>query len=238
MADPGVFILSPHIDDAAYSLAIHIAKWAEQRIPVTIINCFTNTNWTICFISKDKEEICRLRKAEDIEFNKLFDSRLKIINLDLLDAPLRCDFIFKYKDFEELEWATANEVQQAIINLVPRGSNLFCPLAIGDHIDHVICLEAIKKINRRYKISFFEDLPYSARIDETEIKDHILLLQEQLGITLLPEIAGSTGDTIDKERAVRCYRSQLNDEICAEIMLQLKRLGGERIWKQSSIPDV
>ena len=238
MANPGVFILSPHIDDAAYGLAIHIAKWAERKIPVTIINCFTDTNWTICFISKEKEEICRLRKAEDIAFNRLFESHLNIINLDLLDAPLRGGFIFKYKDFEELEWATVNVVREAIHNVVPKDSHLFCPLAIGDHIDHVICLEAIKKTYGHYKVSFFEDLPYSARINEKEIKAHVLLLQQQLGITLQPEIAELADCKIDKEHAVRLYRTQLNDEICAEIMSHSKRLGGERIWKQGWFPSI
>lgn len=234
MKNHQLFIVSPHIDDAAYGLTVHISHWINRHIAVNIINCFTDTSWTICFISKDKEEICRLRKMEDIEFNKLFDSRLQILNLDLLDAPLRNGFIFQSKSFENIEWEMVNRLKASIELHVPGGATLLCPLAIGNHIDHAICLEAISQLYQQYTVIFFEDLPYANRISEQEIYEHVQLLEEKLQVKLSPRLLPFDNCSIRKEDAIKIYRTQLNDAICAEIIAHLNRVKGERLWAERS----
>jgi hypothetical protein len=41
--------------------------------------------------------------------------------------------------------------------------------------------------------------------------------------------------TINKEQAIRLYKSQLNDEICAEIVARMNTLQGERVWGEEQI---
>lgn len=228
-----VYILSPHIDDAAYGLTLTISRLVHSKISVTIVNCFTLTKWTIRFVSKDMDEICRLRKKEDIEYNKLFDSSIGIINLDLLDAPLRNDYIFQYKPFDEIEW----QVVKGMENYFEKNIDgiLLCPLGIGNHIDHAICREAVARLYSSLKVLFFEDLPYANRITEAQIFSHVNELEQRLQVPLISQTNGLRGCNIDKEQAIRLYKTQLNDEICSEILSHMKNLQGERLWGEEHV---
>jgi LmbE family N-acetylglucosaminyl deacetylase len=223
-----IFILSPHIDDAAYGLTLTISRLIKNQLPVTIINCFTVTKWSIFFVSKDVKEVSLVRQREDIEYNKLFDSKINIVNLDLLDAPLRNGYIFQYKPFGPGEWDVVNDLKNYLDKNID--GLLLCPLGIGDHIDHAICREAVVQLYKKMKVIFFEDLPYTARITNQAIKQHIEALQEQLKVTFTCYLNSIQNCCMDKEQAIRVYKSQLNDEICSEIVGHLHLLKGERLW--------
>lgn len=228
-----VYILSPHIDDAAYGLTLTISRLVNSKIPVTIINCFTLTKWTIKFVSKDMNEIGRLRKEEDIEYNKLFGSAINIINLDLLDAPLRNDYIFQCKPFEQNEWEVVDELKKYLENNIE--GILLCPLGIGNHIDHAICREAVIQLYSKLKVLFFEDLPYANRISDAQIFSHVNELEQQLHVSLISQTDGLLGCNINKEQAIRLYKTQLNDEICSEILAHMNNLQGERLWGEEHV---
>ncbi|MGN6616149.1 MAG: PIG-L family deacetylase [Ilyomonas sp.] len=230
-----IFILSPHIDDAAYGLTVSISKWVKSDIPVTIINCFTQTKWTIRFVSNDMQEICKLRKQEDEEYNKFFNSCINIIHLDLLDAPLRNNYIFQYKPFEQIEWEVVEELKSYLHKNIPAGDILLCPLAIGDHIDHAICREAVEQLYAGFNILFFEDLPYANRISEAQILSHSHDLGKRLNVELINNTNHFNECSINKEQAIRLYKTQLNDEICAEIISHLNNLNGERLWGEAKV---
>ncbi|HEX8278806.1 MAG TPA: PIG-L family deacetylase [Segetibacter sp.] len=226
---PKIFILSPHIDDAAFGLTLTIEKFITNKIPVTIINCFTVTRWTGIFVSRDIEVVSRLRKEEDAEYNKLFNSQINIINLDLLDAPLRNGYIFQNQPFQKNELELIEDVRKLLEQHISNGI-LLCPLAIGNHIDHVICREAVVKLYRKFDVIFFEDLPYAQRIGEEQIYRHIHNLEVQLDSELRSFTSRSDRSIINKDQAIRVYKSQLNDEICSEIVGHMNALGGERLW--------
>lgn len=226
-----IFILSPHIDDAAFGLTLTIAKLISNKIPVTIINCFTVTRWTGVFVSRDIEVVSLLRKAEDAEFNKLFNSAINIINLDLLDAPLRNGYIFQNQPFQQNELELIEDLRK-LIEIHVDGL-LLCPLAIGNHIDHAICREAVIGLYKKLNVIFFEDLPYAHRISEDQIPKHIKDLEEKLDVKLLNVTNSSDISTIDKRQAINVYKSQLNEEITSEIISHMKALGGERLWGEA-----
>jgi LmbE family N-acetylglucosaminyl deacetylase len=230
-----IFILSPHVDDAAYGLTLSISRFIKNKLPVTIINCFTVTKWTIVFVSKDVNEISLLRQQEDIEYNKQFNSAINIVNLDLLDAPLRNGYIFRHKPLETNEWKVVDELKNYLEKNVE--GVLLCPLAIGDHVDHVIAREAVVQLYKKMKVIFFEDLPYTARIPHEAILEHVKELEEQLGVKLTCYLNSVEGCSIDKEQAIRVYKSQLNDEICSEILAHMNSLTGERLWGEQHLID-
>jgi LmbE family N-acetylglucosaminyl deacetylase len=151
---PEIIILSPHIDDAAFGLTLTIEKFITNKVPVTIINCFTVTRWTGVFVSRDIEVVSRLRKEEDAEYNKLFNSQINIVNLDLLDAPLRNGYIFQNQPFQQNELELIEDLRKLLEHHVLNGI-LLCPLAIGNHIDHVICREAGCKALQKIPCYFF-----------------------------------------------------------------------------------
>lgn len=233
---PKIFILSPHIDDAAFALTLTISKLLNNKIPVTIINCFTVTRWTGVFVSKDIEVVSRLRKEEDAEYNKLFNAQINIINLDLLDAPLRNGYIFQNQSFQQNELDLIEDIKKLLNQHVD--GLLLCPLAIGNHIDHAICREAVIGLYKKLNVIFFEDLPYAQRIGEDQIHRHIKDLEEKLDVKLESYTDGMQSGTTNKEQAIRVYKSQLNEEICSEIVGHMNALGGERLWGEAGEIEV
>lgn len=227
-----ITILSPHIDDAAYCLALTISKCVKCKMEITIINCFTVTDWAIRFVTKDKNEISLMRKKEDELFYKSYEFPIKIVNLELLDAPLRNGFIFKEDAFAEKEWDVVREIKMHLKNY--QGEILFCPLAIGDHIDHAICREAVTQLYRKIKVIFFEDLPYANRISEEQIFAHVNELQKNLKVKLLNQIT-DCDLSFNKEELLRIYDTQINEEICAEIISHMNAICGERFWGEEKV---
>lgn len=232
-----LFILSPHIDDAAFGLALTISRCAGNKIPVTIINCFTVTKWTaIAVENKEVASVSLLRKTEDALFYKTINPNISITNLDLLDAPLRNGYIFQEQPFQPDEIELINQLEQLLKQHVD--GILFCPLGIGHHIDHAICRAAVLKLYNDLPVIFYEDLPYANRISQQQIETHIKDLEQELGVSLLHHIDGLLNCTIDKEQAVRLYRSQMNDEIASEIVAHLNAIKGERLWGEESTINI
>ena len=226
-------ILSPHIDDAAFGLALTISRLANNNVMVTIINCFTVTKWTAIPVeNKAVSAVSILRKIEDAAFYKTLNPNIHIINLDLLDAPLRNGYIFQQQPFQQNELKLIEDLK----TLLEQHANglLFCPLAIGNHIDHAICRATVLKLYNKLDVLFYEDLPYAQRITRQQIQLHLKELEEELGVKFLNNINGLLDCKIDKEQAIRLYKSQMNDEIASEIAAHLKDLKGERIWGEES----
>ena len=153
--------------------------------------------------------------------------------MDLLDAPLRNNYIFQYQPYQENELQLIEELQVLLKKHVVDGL-LFCPLAIGQHIDHTICRAAVLKLYNEIPVLFYEDLPYARRIKHQQILQHIQL-ERKTEVRLTNHTEGLLGCSINKEQVVRLYRSQMNDEIAAEITEHLKDLEGERIWGEEKI---
>lgn len=225
---PGIFILSPHIDDAAFSLALTISQLVACGLPVTIINCFTISRFTAVVGPKDRETVTWLRKSEDQAFNELLNLQLRLINLDLYDAPLRNNYIWSSQPFDPAEISLVHRVSSELNRIVD--GLLFCPLGIGDHIDHLICKEAVLQMDPPVRALFYEDLPYASRITNEQKDFYIRLLEGRLNRTLSSRIEGSQSIGVDKEKAIHLYKTQMNDEISSEIISYLRAVGGERVW--------
>ena len=226
-----IFILSPHIDDAAFGLALTISKWADNNISVTIINCFTVTKWTAIPVeNKATDAVSLLRKNEDAVFYKELNANINILNLDLLDAPLRNGYIFQQQPFVQNELELVEELGKLLEQHVD--GLLFCPLGIGHHIDHAICRAAVIKLYDRLNVLFYEELPYAKRITQQQLEQHITELEHELGVHLSNSTDGLWNCRIDKQQLIRLYSSQMNDEIASEIIAHLNDLKGERIWAE------
>lgn len=231
-----IYILSPHIDDAAFGLALTISKCANNNVSVTIINCFTVTRWTAIPVeNKATDAVSLLRKLEDAAFYKTIHENIQIINLDLLDAPLRNGYIFQEQPFQENELELIDELKVLLRQHVD--GLLFCPLGIGNHIDHAICRAAVEKLYKQLDVVFYEDLPYAKRISHSQIELHIKELEQQLGVKLSNNTQGLLDCNVDKEQAIRLYKSQMNEEIASEIIAHLNDLKGERIWAEETELD-
>lgn len=158
--------LSPHPDDIALSCGA--TMHALGGINRTIVTCFSRSTYapfapTGC--STDVDTVTAIRKAEELAYCK----RIGATNVDLqLD-----DVTLRYAN--EQDWLNATPQLTDLFDLLCqsfektfsefRFTHLFCPLALGNHVDHVLVREAARYASgESVKIVYFEDFPYAERI--------------------------------------------------------------------------
>ena len=151
-----VMILSPHFDDAVLSTSNILLNCKETIIYVTI---FTKE----CdFSHLSNDYICygdlKTRKHEDkimLEKLKQFNKEIKIepIYLELPD-----DIFRKYVDYNVI----FNKLCYLLKNLDKEYNfnNIYCPLAIGEHPDHLMTYNACQTLENTKKITYYLDYPY------------------------------------------------------------------------------
>ncbi|SRR6266571_5474442 len=88
----GLVVVSPHRDDAAFSAGITIDLWPKRGWPVTIINCYTISDYAPNHPNLSKAAVTELRRMEDYKFREYLGGGIKFMDLNLLDAPLRFCF--------------------------------------------------------------------------------------------------------------------------------------------------
>lgn len=228
-----VYIVSPHIDDACFSLGLTMEMHNSLGHQIDVINCFTISDFTIEKNCSDVEEVTRIRKTEDRKLASMLEG-LRFKNLDLLDAPLRKDLIKQKLPLTRDNQVLVHKIVSSIRDIVPVGSNLYCPISIGNHIDHLICMEAAITISRSksYFISFYEDLPYASRCTAEEISDKLSYIQHCTKMQLLLNL-NTFDNCTKKEQLIQCYTSQLDARISEEIIYYTSTHCGERVWRLS-----
>lgn len=166
-----IVAISPHLDDAAFSVGGLLADHARRGDRVTIVTCFTgNVDGPQGFalacqldkgLSPDVDYMA-LRRAEDRAAAAVIGAR--VVHLPLLEAPHR-----GYASARELFGARRHddnilpEITQAIASQVAvlKPDLLLGPMAIGDHVDHWLVRDAIKATGA--PALMWKDWPYVTR---------------------------------------------------------------------------
>ena len=154
-----VFI-SPHLDDAVFSCGGRIAQLVTEG-PVLVVNLFTRylsnikIHGAVMSAERHREE---LDAAEFLGF----ESR----NLDELDAPFRCDVYQKLGNLfhppvaADIAWLPSLRTKLFDMLSGIDIEQLYVPLGIGWHVDHVITHQAFDTWSDRNKLLHYEDAPY------------------------------------------------------------------------------
>jgi LmbE family N-acetylglucosaminyl deacetylase len=144
--------LSPHLDDAVFSCGGLIAKLAQSGEQVLIVNIFSEYGEN----SNRHEEESRVAEFlnVDIEYlgeldavfrRKSYKSLLRIFSsidsLDRIDLPRLADKL------RQLLSAVSYD-------------NIYVPLGVGWHVDHLLTHELGQLIGEKSKICYYEDAPY------------------------------------------------------------------------------
>lgn len=166
-----VVAISPHLDDAAFSVGGLLAAHARAGARVTIVTCFTGnvaqpTGFALaCQLDKGlapEVDYMALRRAEDAAACAVIGA--EAIHLPLLEAPHRGYasapelFAARREDEVMLPTLTAALTDQIAV-LAP--DVLLGPLAIGDHVDHWLVRDALVEISDA--LLLWEDWPYLNR---------------------------------------------------------------------------
>lgn len=163
--------ISPHLDDAAFSVGGLLAAHARGGGRVTIVTCFTGNvakpSGFALACQQDKGlaadvDYMALRRAEDLAACAVIGAAA--VHLPLLEAPHRgydsapALFAARRDDDPMLAPLTAALAAQ-IAALAP--DLLLGPLAIGNHVDHWLVRDALAATHA--SVWWWEDWPYAAR---------------------------------------------------------------------------
>jgi LmbE family N-acetylglucosaminyl deacetylase len=158
--------LSPHCDDIAFS----IGRFAQVRGRGRLVTLFSRSAFTSKpgLADLPVDTVTALRQAEERRFADLCG--LALTHFDMPEAPLRGFGPTEHEMAPEQAMALGPQIVPKLLALEPereRGARpwLFAPTAIGGHLDHAILLLLIaanrKALERRFRLAFYEDLPYA-----------------------------------------------------------------------------
>jgi hypothetical protein len=168
--------LSPHFDDIAFS----IGELARTIKAGTIINCFTRTSYHNAGEQAGSpearvEKVSAMRSAEDLVFAETCN--LQRVDLRCEDASLRGrrpnDLSGLDDDCLQLRTKLFKALDQQLASASASVVNLFCPAAFGMHVQHRATQRVFldwlsdkvrQKASAHIRVFFYEDLPYSSKI--------------------------------------------------------------------------
>jgi 2'-N-acetylparomamine deacetylase / 2'''-acetyl-6'''-hydroxyneomycin deacetylase len=237
---PEIAVLSPHSDDAAFSVAGHLFYLSSFGKKVSLLTCFSRSMFTQAGALGDANSTTELRKQEDARYAATLGAGCSAAWFDLDDAPLRGYMLREVchaREFTREERALAGRLEHLFLSLsVSPGSAVLAPLGIGSHIDHRIVHQAAAALaqSRRFRMVFYEDMPYSAGCQENEIQRRVGLLEQKLKGSLLPSRCETHGLLDLRRAAASCYPSQVRPEVLQGIFNASPppaRYAYERVWQ-------
>ncbi len=199
-------VISPHPDDVALSLGCMLQ---ERYRHTYILNTFTLSKTDI-----GREEITGLRMAEEQDFAKMAgaqafflgepDSNYRGVPWNYFDKTIR------RADMERIVGKYLG-----VFNEMDKDADIYIPMALGMHPDHVYCYYSALAILPRLQqapqsICFYEDVPYNA--------GNRAYLPSQKDIAELGVLEQYAYCRSEKERFLKVYPSQLTHPYIAEIL--------------------
>ena len=241
-----ILVLSPHRDDAAFSLSISIAQWLAAGHRVSVLNCFTRSLYAPLSDADHAHPndrlgyVSALRRREDEHFIRKLPgatrSNIELLDLNIKDAPLRLRCASDAVCDREVDPADRSipKIQKSLASQIAAGKveATVLPLALGHHVDHRTARDAALPLSISVPCAFYEDLPYATRpgiaIDlEAFRRDASTRLHE----ALYPALCQAAAAVQTKRRLILGYASQIDDEAADLISSFASRYdGGERLW--------
>ena len=230
----GLTVLSPHRDDALFSLALALSRWSKFSSPITVLNFFTVSSYAPLSTASSISAVSTLRRSEDRRALYRIDPRIKAISLGFLDAPLRMNIsVGSITALENEQLRPAGETRDLARSMQPyfRCCLVLAPLALANHIDHRAVYSAALTVQAGQRLGFYEDLPYATWVSGDELATRLAETERATGVPLKPLVIQGKGGVAKKRRDIRVYRSQIRRNEADVIARYASRFGGgERIW--------
>ena len=238
-----ILFISPHLDDVALSCGGLVYRLTSAGQPVTIASVCTADHPAGQPLSRAAQREHRqwqlgdrpyeCHRAEDALACRVLGATA--VHLGLLDAIYRCDpqgAPLYTDDFiggpvHPFDWRShLSQIQSALAPLVSSAMRVYCPLAIGGHVDHVIVRSAVESLAGPGILRYYEDFPYADLADQ---------FSPPTGLDC--ECVALTTEELDARiRAVACYPSQCAvmfgsvEAMSHRVRAYVARVGGERYW--------
>ncbi len=232
---PGAnLILSPHADDAAFSLG-GILHLGLLRVPVTLLTLFGKSNYlehggfqpgweSATQTRRAEEEAFAARLGLDLDFRTLPEAALReSIEGDRLFASGAAE---QLKDFPELFETLSASMRDAQLETV------WIPLGLGCHRDHLLVQRTATRIAETLSLAccYYEDLPYAHWLSERSIRRHA----EAIDRRIRPVFVAVESVIERKMEALGLYPSQVSgrhlDAVEAYARRWSRTEARERVW--------
>ncbi len=227
-------ILSPHRDDAAFSLFICLGKWSASGFAkLKVLNLFTESAYAPYAGLASAAAVSRVRKREDRRALAFISRSIKVSGRNLLDAPLRLGISASVVCNPETQRFLREElIEHLEKDLHQPGADLaISPLALGSHVDHIAVRRAAVRVIAPAALAFYEDLPYATWTPEKTLLEHVQAAEGETHRRLKPVIIRDGKLAKLKRSGISRYRSQIDSrEASAIANWSVRYGGGERIW--------
>jgi hypothetical protein len=220
-----ILVVSPHRDDAAFSLTLAMGRWIASRHRVTILNVFTRS-LDAAFSDADTVHlndrlayVSALRRREDEQFLKQVPG-VTLVDLNMKDAAIRlhCDPSLVPTLKPDAADTAIPKIQKAIGKLTGV-SAIVLPLGLGHHVDHLVVRSAGTPESADFPHAFYEERPSPSSDAAVPGGFQPLTIQ------------GLQADPVaHKRRIALLYASQIDAELADLIAGQPERLWVNEAW--------
>lgn len=227
-----VLIISPHPDDAAFSLGGYLLKNKQDCIAVWDI--FSDQEYSISFDMDKGKSVILMEEKQVMDILKC-----EVIMSGMPEAGMR-----GYQKLSDILGREISHSEESIIEKVKeefskvmdkvQAETIFFPLGCGGHIDHLIVQEAVMRYlgaDKQIRSAFlYEEFPYSLN------KEWIRKALERLNSCILEEVyLDVTGMEKKKAEIMKIYKSQIREREIRKIIShacsfeESKMI--ERVWR-------
>ncbi|MCS7323808.1 MAG: PIG-L family deacetylase [Thermoflexales bacterium] len=244
-----ILFISPHLDDVALSCGGLVARLARNGEAVTVATLHTADAPVGCPLSTSAQRLHAQwalgdqpyvhRRAEDQRACAVLGAQAVHLNLD--DAIYRYDHAgqplyvenFIGGNVHPFDWeAHLPRAREALKPLIRQARTVYCPLALGRHVDHVITRQAVEQlVDFAQPLIYYEDFPYAYLSESAEASE--------LTAGMLPgTVALSEEEVALRIHAIACYASQMKElfgdveAMARSVREYVARVGGERYWQR------
>lgn len=207
-ARPTALFLSPHLDDVAFSCGGTVARLAALGWRCIVATVFTRsvarpTGFALaCQLDKGlgpDVDYLALRRDEDRAFALAVDAETAWF--DLPEAPHRgyasAAALFGPPRAADAIGPAVDACITACLDST-RPAQVFAPLGLGDHVDHVQVVRSVRRSVRDVPVAWYRDTPYALRVAADPASDGATLAVALDAPSLAAKLAGCAG-----------YRTQL-----------------------------
>jgi LmbE family N-acetylglucosaminyl deacetylase len=238
-----IVVLSPHREDAAFSLSLAIETWLARGHAVEVVNCFTRSEHApysdvgSVHANDRMTYVTALRLKEEESWRKQYGAaqkRLTLKDLNVKDAPLRM-----HCALDEVASVAVNPADKAmgkIQKALEAASAIVLPLALGSHVDHrTVQQAALPLLTAALPCAFYEDLPEALGLGEEAIAQAAREADPELAPAFASEVGEVDAAIKRKRRLALCYDSQIEDALADRMAgFCAQHLGRERLWANAA----
>ena len=231
-------VLSPHLDDAAFSVGPLIAGATADR-PVTVATAFAGSvarpRGFALACQTDKglpadADYMALRRREDLEWAERLGATT--IHGSLREAPHRgydsaAALFSGIHSADFVGTALENWLSRIVAELEPE--LVFLPLGIGSHVDHVWLRQAAETaLSHRVPLVYYGDQPYCAKRQQSPMDTRLPHANDLAAYSVTPD-AAAVREALSASEA---YRTQIPFQFgtCRQMRHQLRLAWEESLY--------